>query len=252
MSEEWSGFTCDVARVGEYEIEVHRGGSGRPLVYLHSAGGPSLSPVVRQLAERHEVHALTVPGFNGTAPDSKVTTIAGLADRTAAYIRSRFDEPVDVVGNSFGAWQAMRLALAHPDLIDHLVLQAPAGVYERSHDAIPRIFAREETAPAPSPHQAEHVAAYVGYGGGKIDPELTGRLSEIAAPTLLVIGTEDELTPASAMQAIKAALPNCHFTYVYGAGHGLEYDAPERVGRLIGDFLERGDAFLVPTADDRA
>jgi pimeloyl-ACP methyl ester carboxylesterase len=248
MSDGWSGFTREVAKVGDHAIEIHRGGSGRPLVYLHSAGGPQPSPVLGKLAQRHEVHLLTVPGFNGTARDPRYATIADLAARTAAYIGERFDGAVDVVGNSFGGWQAMRLAIAHPDLIDHLVLEAPAGLHQRDLTRIPRVFAREETAPPPSPHQEEHGAAYAHYGGGSIDPELEPRLAEIVAPTLLVLGTEDEMAPASAMRRIKAALPNCSFTYVYGAGHGLEYDAPDRVGRLLCDFLERGEAFLVPQA----
>jgi len=169
---------------------------------------------------------------SSTERDARLTTIADLAARTAAYIRNRFDEPVDVVGNSFGGWQAMRLALAHPDLIDHLVLEAPAGLHDRDLSVAPRVFAREETAPAPGPHQQAHAEAYGAYGGGRVDAELAGRLSEIEAPTLLLLGTEDEMAPASAMRTIKAALPNCRFTYVYGAGHGLEYDAPDRVGRL--------------------
>jgi pimeloyl-ACP methyl ester carboxylesterase len=59
------------------------------------------------------------------------------------------------------------------------------------------------------------------------------------------------MAPATAMQRVKAALPNCHLTYIYEAGHGLEHDAPERVGRVVSDFLERGQAFLVPTAGDQ-
>lgn len=249
--DDWNPFRSDKAKTASGTLLFWRDGDGRPLIYLHSAGGPRPSPLIRALSRSRDVYAPTVPGFGGSPRHEGIDDIAALAELIAGFIAGRFSEPVDIVGNSFGGWLAMRIALAHPDLVDHLVLEAPAGVYDRDLDVVPRIFAREETAPPPSPHRAGDVAAFASYGGGRIDPELADRLGEITAQTLVVIGTEDEMAPATAMQRVKAALPNCHLTYIYEAGHGLEHDAPERVGRVVSDFLERGQAFLVPTARDQ-
>jgi hypothetical protein len=46
-----------------------------------------------------------------------------------------------------------------------------------------------------------------------------------------------------------AGLANAHLSFIYGAAHALEFDAPDRVGPLIASFLERGEAFVVPTLD---
>jgi len=115
-------------------------------------------------------------------------------------------------------------------------------------DAIPRIFSREATAPEPGPHLDANRAIFGSYAGGRFDAELADRLGEIEARTLILMGTDEEVIPASTGQRLKSGIRHSHLTYVYAAGHGLEYDAPERVAPLIAKFLERGEGFLVRQA----
>ena len=63
------------------------------------------------------------------------------------------------------------------------------------------------------------------------------------------MGTKDTVAPVIVAHRIKAGIANSHLTFIYGAAHALEFDAPERVGPLISRFLERGEAFVVPTPD---
>lgn len=51
---------------------------------------------------------------------------------------------------------------------------------------------------------------------------------------------------------LKSGIPHSHLSYIYGAAHAIEFDQPERVARLVGAFLERGEAFIVRTADAAA
>ena len=46
------------------KIQLWRGGSGDPLVYLHSAGGENVHPSLEQLAADYEVIVPIFPGFN--------------------------------------------------------------------------------------------------------------------------------------------------------------------------------------------
>jgi hypothetical protein len=41
-------------------------GEGRPLLYLHAAGGPQISPFLEELARSHRVLMPIAPGFEGT------------------------------------------------------------------------------------------------------------------------------------------------------------------------------------------
>ena len=49
-----------------------------------------------------------------------------------------------------------------------------------------------------------------------------------------------------AARRIKDNVRQSHLTYIWQAAHGLEMDQPERVARIVRDFLERGEGFLVP------
>ena len=62
------------------------------------------------------------------------------------------------------------------------------------------------------------------------------------------MGTRDTVAPVIVAHRIKAGIANSHLSFIYGAAHALEFDAPERVGPLIGRFLERGEAFVVRSA----
>ncbi|ETX08849.1 MAG: hypothetical protein ETSY2_02980 [Candidatus Entotheonella gemina] len=47
------------------------------------------------------------------------------------------------------------------------------------------------------------------------------------------------------MQELKRRIPHSHLIYVYNAAHNLETDQPERFARLVTDFMQRAEAFLV-------
>ena len=60
-------------------------------------------------------------------------------------------------------------------------------------------------------------------------------LGEIEAPTLVLAGGADLLTPDSA--AIAAAIPHAKIEVVEGSGHGLAIDGAEAVTRLLVSHL---------------
>lgn len=103
-----------------------------PLVYLLGLGPHSTGRTRRQrVLQRLEVLALGLTFdvwlVGRRAPLSTGTTIAGLAEEHARAIRSRFDHPVDLVGESTGGSIALQLALDHPDVVNRLVLVSAAA-----------------------------------------------------------------------------------------------------------------------------
>src|SRR5262249_49538274 len=77
------------------------------------------------------------------------------------------------------------------------------------------------------------------------DTELESRLGDLNVPVLVLFGTEDAMIPAEMGRRYREQLPNCHFILVYDAGHALDADRAEGFASVVGDFLERRDAFLV-------
>ena len=66
----------------------------------------------------------------GTAPRSappEATSVEATADALAALLVARDAAPADVLGYSLGARVALRLAVAHPDVVDRLVLESPSA-----------------------------------------------------------------------------------------------------------------------------
>ncbi len=163
----------------------------------------------------------------------------------------------DVIGHSFGGWVAMWLAVDFPEVVDQLVLEAPAGFRIGGAGGLggspaelqKRMFAHPEKIPpetrSPDVLAANRAAAGSYAPNDAVDPELSKRLGDVAALTLVLHGTADGVIPVESPRFLKANLPHAHVIYIYDAAHNIEIDQPERFVELVGDFLRRGETFLV-------
>jgi pimeloyl-ACP methyl ester carboxylesterase len=167
-----------------------------------------------------------------------------------------------VAGTSMGGMVALQLALDHPARVERLVLlSTPVGGAPLpvpppetwSDDPADRIRGVYPRLAAPGhfkahPGALEELAAlgranrltYAGFvrhlavTGGF---DARGRLGEVRAPTLLVVGDRDPLIPLAAAEATAAALPAADVAVLPGAGHLAFLEHPEEVNRAILDFL---------------
>ena len=101
--------------------ETH--GRGEPLVLVHGLATTRViwRRVLPYLAYR--VTAIDVPGFGESPPAGPGFVLEEVADAIAMA----FDAPFDLVGHSLGGAIAIVLAERHPELVERLVLVAPAG-----------------------------------------------------------------------------------------------------------------------------
>jgi pimeloyl-ACP methyl ester carboxylesterase len=254
-------FTTHTADLASGPVHYQTGGGGPPILHLHPAAGPRISPVIERLAQRHTVFMPTAPGFNATPMHAGVKTMADLADLMAAFAQQVIGGNCDVVAESFGGWVALWLAAKHPDLVEQLVLQGPAGLRDPGTGGVPSdpearmraLYSKPEHAPRET-RSAEVIAATVRardmyVNGIDFDAALSAALKDIKARTLVVMGTRDVVAPVVVAHRIMAGVANAHLSFIYGAAHALEFDAPDRVAPLIASFLERGEAFVVPRPD---
>jgi pimeloyl-ACP methyl ester carboxylesterase len=250
-------FTAHTIDLSSGPVHYQKGGSGPPLMHLHPAAGPRLTPVIEALAGRHTVYVPAVPGFNGTPRHASVVGMTGLSELMAEFAQKVCGGTCDVVAESFGGWVALWLAARHPDLVEHLVVEGPAGLRDKGTGGVPTdpearmraLYAHPERAPketrTPDVIAGTARARDFYVDGIEYDEALHGALPQIKARTLVVMGTKDTVAPVVAAHRIKAAVANAHLSFIYGAAHSVEFDAPERVGPLIAGFLERGEAFVV-------
>ncbi len=242
-------------RLSSGELSFFTAGEGRPLVYLHPAGGVRWSPVLDGLAQSHALHVPVVPGFDGTPAHDGVTSPQQAARLIGEFIDKTIGKPCDVIGYSFGGRIALWLAAERADLVDHLVLEGPGG-FRRSGGGLPTdpdelrraLFAHPEKLPkaGPSPHEAANRRATLAYNKGvPFDQALFERLPAIGCMTLILHGTADTVCPADAVQLLKGALKRSFLVYIWDSAHAMEIDQPERVLEVIGSFLGHSEAFVV-------
>lgn len=239
-------------------------GEGRPLLYLHAAGGPQITPFLEGLSGTHRVFVPIAPGFENTPANPAVKTVPDLADLYGEFARTVFGGACDVMGHSFGGWAALWLAVRHPSSVDQLVLEAPAGLRFGASSAPPRnadelrrkLYAFPDKAKdlvKPPDVVAANSEAFTRYHAGLlVDDALLARLHEIKARTLIVMANKDEMIPAKAGHVLKERIPASHLTYIYDAAHAIEVDQPARMLRLVKAFLERGEAYIVNFGDEAA
>jgi pimeloyl-ACP methyl ester carboxylesterase len=66
------------------------------------------------------------------------------------------------------------------------------------------------------------------------------RLGGIEAPTLVVVGEQDLLTPPRQAEAVADAIPKARYELVTGPGasHGLHIERPDDLVRIVTGFLD--------------
>ncbi|HLK89384.1 MAG TPA: alpha/beta fold hydrolase [Polyangia bacterium] len=256
-----SGATSD-GPVG-YDVR----GAGSPVVLLHPFPFDRRiwASVSEALSPRHRVIAVDGRGFGETPLTDGGDAIAGGADDVAAVL-DQLDVPrAAVLGMSMGGYAALAFAARHPGRLAALVLcDTRAGADDAKlraarDGAIARIretgsgpyldgsLARLLSPSAPPARvaflraRAETRAASLiaGIEALRDRPDRTGELAAIRCPTLVLRGTDDQVTPAEDMQAMASAIAGATFVPLDRAGHLSHIDAPGAFERALAPFLAR-------------
>jgi len=229
----------------------------RPILYLHPAGGVRRTRVIEELEEAHKLHIPVFPGFDGTPTKPGLNTRRALA----RYVGETIGEPCDVIGCSFGGAVALWLAIDRPELVDHLVLECPAGLHtiDPALRADPNEFRKalflhpDKITGLPKKPEIEagnrKMLAHYGAEDGR-DPDLLANIERVKHPTLILHGTHDRIITRDSMQLLKRRLAKSFLVYVWDAAHNIEVDQPQRMLALVRSFLERSEAFVVRRAGE--
>jgi pimeloyl-ACP methyl ester carboxylesterase len=96
-------------------LDLHRGGTGEPLVLVHGIGHTwrGWKPMLPLLEPRFDVLAVDLPGFGHSPPlppDGVAPTVEALADAVESELDAAGFDTAHLAGNSLGGWIALELA----------------------------------------------------------------------------------------------------------------------------------------------
>jgi len=239
------------------------------LVCLHGIGSCADAFLdQRPLAERLGMRlvAWDAPGYRYSADPNAAPGIDGWADAAAALIESVSDGPAAVLGVSWGGVTATRLVLRRPDLVSALILadssagagtkpEQAAAMRARAVDFVdlgPEGFAAARAQRLVSPDAGDEMRAHVAEMmvpsirmpcyqwacDSMAESNHYPELERITAPTLVVVGEHDEVTPPRTSQRLAEGIAGARYVEIPGAGHLANQERPEVFNDAIADFLE--------------
>jgi pimeloyl-ACP methyl ester carboxylesterase len=238
------------AKIVGGELAYDRVGSGPPLVLLHAF------PFDRRLWQGLQIagRTLILPDLRGFGESPlRPFTIADLADDVASLLDALGLPGAAIGGMSMGGYVALAFARRHRGRTQGLLLcdtkAAPdtpeareardeaielvrtQGVAAYVDKMLPKLLS--PSAPELTRNRARALgnqrpeAVITGLQALRDRPDRRPELPEIAAPTVIVVGSEDAVTPPSEARAMAAAIPGARLVELPGAGHIANLESPE-------------------------
>ena len=252
--------------------EVH--GDGPPLVLVMGIGYDSSLWTLAQVPALSTQFRVVLVDNRDAGRSSRAThpyRIADMADDLAGLLDALGIQRSHLLGLSMGGMIAQEFALRHPNRLDRLVLTGTGAAPARSavdaiqiwrwvkaNDATGKVFGGQQfvslfssaflrnhqavqniaelLASNPYPMSAE---AYARQADAYGQFDSLDRLGAITAPTLVVVGEQDLLTPPWIAREVADAIPGARFEVILGAGssHVVPIERPDAFNRLVSDFL---------------
>ncbi len=240
-------------------VDVVECGAGLPVVFLHGLVGLNehWELVVRLLSGRARCVTLEMPLLSLRKSDCSIQAVSAM---TMQFIDKHFDEPVVLVGNSFGGHVALRVAHERPELVQSLVLAGSSGLIERTVvkgapvrptrewlvEKIGELFYDKSFM---DPGDVDRAFALLNERGGaramvKLSKSarrdnMADDLGEIEHPTLLIWGKEDIVTPPGAGHGFTELMPNAELFWIEACGHAPMIEAPKEFARAMHEFFDK-------------
>ena len=265
-----SGTVCTNGQELYYEIH----GDGPPLVLVMGIGYDSSLWTLQQvpvLSTQYRVVLLDNRDAGRSSRAEHPYTIADMADDVAGLLDTLDIHRTHLLGLSMGSMIGMEFAQRHADRLDRLVLAGPAGAparnatdpiflwnWVKSNDSSGEVFGAQQfawlfsSAFLRNQQAVQETIAMLAANPNPVDPDAydrqaqaylqfdaLDRLGRIDAPTLVIVGEQDLLTPPWVAREVAGRIPGARFELITGDGssHVVPLERPDDFNQLVMSFL---------------
>ncbi|MDB5990077.1 MAG: hypothetical protein JWQ10_1480 [Herbaspirillum sp.] len=247
-------------------VDAHVSGAGAPIVLFHSllADGTSFDRIAGPLSLTHQVIVLNLPGFGNS--DRVDGGMEAVAERLAAAVRLMALEQAPIfLGNGYGGFLALMVAIRHPGIARRLVLAdcgaafsepgraaflgMAATVSAHGLDRIADVAMRRLFSPAYQSQNPELITerrqrfvdmdtqTFQQACNALASLDLRSDLAAVQAPVLVLVGEQDEATPPAMSEELAAGLPHARLQILPGCAHVPQLQEPHMFLSAIKEFI---------------
>lgn len=246
---------------GGFKYIETKGGT-KNLLLLHGLFGAlsNFKGILQYFGSTYNVVVPMLPIFE--MPLLKLS-VSGLVDHVSAFVEKKGYEKVNVLGNSLGGHIALLYALSYPERIASITLTGSSGLFESAmgstfpkrgdYDYIKK--KTEDTFFDPSVASKELVdevfdivndrskaVRVIATAKSAIRHNLRDRLQNIAVPTLLIWGKQDQVTPAFVGEEFHERIKNSKLIMMEKCGHAPMMEHPDAFNESLAAFLAESTA----------
>ncbi|MBK6947262.1 MAG: alpha/beta hydrolase [Haliscomenobacter sp.] len=241
---------------------IETGDDKQPLVLLHGLFGAlsNFEGIMRHFSPAYNVVVPILPIFE--LPLRKVS-VSGLVEHVAEFVEFKKFRKVHVLGNSLGGHIALLYALGHPDKIASIILTGSSGLFESAMGTSfpPRNnyeFIKKKTQSTffdPEVASQELIdevfdivndrnkaIRVIATAKSAVRHNLGDKLHDLSAPTLLVWGNQDTITPPFVGEKFRELIPNSRLVMIDRCGHAPMMEHPEEFNKSLEAFLKETSA----------
>jgi pimeloyl-ACP methyl ester carboxylesterase len=252
-----------VVNVGGADIRLLKGGSGAPLLLLHSTEGRlGWLRYAQALADRFTVYLPSHPGFDGSDRPDWLKTMSDLVCFYTWFLETQGLEEVRVIGFGLGGWLAAEMAATTRHAFSKLMLVDAAGIRPRTGEIVDIFIISPAQIAALTFHDPSQVAEYdqlynseptpdqreievqnremavrLTWKPYMHDPRLPQLLARVNAPTRIVWGREDHLIPLECGKLYQQAIPGSELVVLDRCGHAPHLEKPDEFVAIAMQFL---------------
>jgi pimeloyl-ACP methyl ester carboxylesterase len=239
-----------------FYAENHSPGARLTMVLVHGAGESHLIwPAQMRRVEGATVYALDLP-CHGKSGGRGRASVAEYVEVVRGFLDARKIERAVIAGHSMGGAIAQLFALTYPARTAGLLLVATGaklrvapqileGILENTEAVLDFIsqYAWGPNAPAELVKlgRAQMASVFSGIIANDYVAcntfDVIGRVGQITAPTLVIGGTADQMTPPRYATFLAEKIPGARLALIEGAGHMVMLEQSEQVARHVHEFL---------------